>query len=155
MEKFEIKWEAPEFRYYQKSIIWYWISIILASAVLALAVWEGNFLFGLLVVIAEVLILFWANNKPPMIKFKINEKGLTFGNKFFPYHEILHFSLNDEVVDGFGEIRIDFKNHIHPGYMALIPEKDIGLVRDKLRLFIREIAYEVKLSDAFYDFFKF
>ena len=67
MASFEITWEAPEFEYRPKSVSWYWISIIIAAAIIAFAIWERNFLFGIFIVIAEILFIAWGNETPATI----------------------------------------------------------------------------------------
>src|ERR1700739_3361867 len=98
MASFEITWQAREYDYPEKSVSWYWISIIISVLILGLAVWQKNFLFGFFIVVAEVLILSWANRTPPLIDFKLDEKGLLIGTeKQHAYSEFEAWSVeNDE-----------------------------------------------------------
>ena len=77
----EIAWEAPEFEYRHKDISWYWISIIVAVVCIGFAAWQKNFLFGFFVLVAEILILAWANQQPAIFNFRLTEKGLFIQNK--------------------------------------------------------------------------
>ncbi len=153
MEKFEVKWEAPEFLYQVKDVSWYWLSIILAVIILAIAVWQQNFLFGVFVIIAEMLILIWGNTRPRDVKFKITEKGINFGqHKFHPYGDFATFSI-DEGVDGdWSEIYLVFKTKFHPPLNALIPNEKVESVRSRLKLFLKEIEHQMTLSDALIRF---
>ena len=69
----EIQWHAPEFEYRAKTMSWYWLSILLAVVILALAVWQKNFLFGIFVIVAEILILVWANREPRTLRAYFEE----------------------------------------------------------------------------------
>src|SRR3990167_3564751 len=92
-EQREMAWVAPEFEYRRKNVSWYWISIIIAVICIGFAAWQKNFLFGIFVLVAEILILAWGNQKPAMFSFRLTEKGLYIGDrKFFPYTEIESFS---------------------------------------------------------------
>lgn len=64
MTSFEIKWQAPEYEYREKTVSWYWISIVVAALVIAFSVWQKNFLFGFFIVIAEMLFIVWGNRTP-------------------------------------------------------------------------------------------
>lgn len=72
---FLMAWEAPEFEHREKDISWYWISIIVATLIIAFAVWQKNFLFGFFIVIAEILFVLWGNEKPRTVEFRITNKG--------------------------------------------------------------------------------
>jgi hypothetical protein len=76
---FETTWEAPEFEYRPKNISWYWLSIIVSAAIIAFAIWERNFLFGIFIVIAEILFIAWGNETPATIHFVLTENDLSIG----------------------------------------------------------------------------
>ena len=82
MEPLAIKWEAPEFELREKGVGWYWTTIIIAVLMLGAAVWQGNFLFAVLVVIGEILVLVWSGKEPPMVTFRITDKGLVDVDRF-------------------------------------------------------------------------
>lgn len=96
MNKFEITWSAPEFEHRPKDTGWYWISIIVAVILVAIAIWQRNFLFAIFITMAEVLVIVWGDKEPATYDFKINEKGLTIGkNLFYPHSHITSFSYTD------------------------------------------------------------
>ena len=74
MALFETTWKAPEFQYRSKGVSWYWMSIIIAVAIIAFAIWEHNFLFGIFIVIAEILLITWGNEAPRTIDFYAHRK---------------------------------------------------------------------------------
>ncbi|MCL5733069.1 MAG: hypothetical protein M1334_00155 [Patescibacteria group bacterium] len=153
MEKFEVKWEAPEFLYQVKDVSWYWMSIILAIIILAIAVWQQNFLFGVFVIIAEMLILIWGNTQPKDVKFKVTEKGIHLGERqFYPYGELAYFSIDEEVDYDWSEIYLTFKTKFHPPVRALIPDKNVEAVRSRMKLFLKETEHQMTLSDALIRF---
>ena len=77
MAQFHTEWSAPEFEYRPKSVSWYWISIICAAAIIAFAIWEQNFLFGIFVVIAEILLIAWGNEMPATVSITLTESELS------------------------------------------------------------------------------
>jgi len=67
----EFHWQTKEYEYHEKDIFWYWASIIIAVGIVAFAVWQKNFLFAAFVIIAEILVLVWAERKPDTIEFML------------------------------------------------------------------------------------
>lgn len=153
MKKFEIQWEAPEFLYQDKDISWYWISIIIAIIILLIAVWQRNFLFGLFVVVAEMMILIWGNAQPRNVKFKITEKGIYLGaRQFYFYKELAYFSINDEIDDDWTEICLTFKTKVRSPAKALISNDEVENVCAHMKLFLKEGEYQTTLSDSLIRF---
>src|SRR5690348_2499840 len=95
-----ITWEAPEFECRDKGVAWYCISIIVAAIIVAFAVWEKNFLFGLFIVIAEVLFIVWGNRLPRMIGLAASEAGITIEEVFYAFRDFENVSI-DTPFDGF------------------------------------------------------
>ena len=79
MASFTITWQAPEFQYREKGVSWYWLSIIVVAAIIAFAIWQRNFLFGVFMVIAEILLIVWANAVPKVFDFSLTENDLAIG----------------------------------------------------------------------------
>ncbi len=97
MAAFEIVWRAPEYEFHEKGVSWYWLSIIAAAIVVAFAVWEKNFLFGLFIVIAEILLIVWGNREPRLVGFSINESGVAIeGAKSYSFKDFESMSVGDE-----------------------------------------------------------
>jgi hypothetical protein len=138
----EIRWKAPEFEYYHKDVSWYWLTIILSLLVVALAIWQRNFLFAVFAVIAEVLIIFWGRRRPQKIEFQLNDKGLAIGDKtFYPYGGFLGFA--------FGENEVIFqkKNRFSPYLKVSVEESKSGEIKKLLSRYLPEIEYEESLVD--------
>ncbi|MEK7114818.1 MAG: hypothetical protein AAB847_00435 [Patescibacteria group bacterium] len=89
-----IIWKAPEYHYHEKDVSWYWLVIILAIIITAIALWQRNFLFAVFTVIAGITLLVWGHRKPSLIDFELNEHGLKIGDVFYPKDLFDNFSLN-------------------------------------------------------------
>src|SRR5580700_3929311 len=93
---FEIKWQAPEYEFQEKGVSWYWLSIIAAALIVGFSVWEKNFLFGLFIVIAEILFIVWGNQQPRLVSFVMNESGLEIGTtKKYQWKEFASVGVDD------------------------------------------------------------
>lgn len=154
MDSLEVKWEAPEYVFYDKDVGWYWVSIILAVLVLAAAIWQRNFLFGFFVVVAEILILVWGARSPRRIGFAATEKGLTIGGrKFYPWGEIEDFSLGNE--EEWPDVIFRFKQRFRPTLKIHLSKESREAIVKTLRTFVREVEREETLTDLFEKFFRF
>ena len=143
MPKFEIAWQAPEFEYREKDVSWHWISVIVAVLLLSAAVWQKNFLFGFFIVVAEILILVWANQKPRTIEFKLDEKGLAIGkNKFYPYREIAAFSLNEVAGDEWTDLAFRFQRSFRPPLKIQAPSQRLSEIEKALAPVVPRIDFE-------------
>ena len=145
----EIKWEAPEFENRTRDISWYWISIIIAATMIAFAVWQRNFLFGLFVIIAEILVITWGNRTPQMVTFTLAEKGIKIGSeKSYPFAEMENFSVDkssdDELLD---TVIFRFHGKLKIPLMIKLPKEKL----EETRLIIKKVLEEVDYEPSFLD----
>ncbi|MDP2741605.1 MAG: hypothetical protein Q8O66_02900 [bacterium] len=149
MEKFTIEWQAHEFNYREKSVSWYWLSIIASVAILSVAVWQKNFLFAIFVVIAEILVLVWAQKKPRIVDFRIDEKGLTVdGKKFYPYSSIGAFGIKEDVGEGWSELAFRFSHGLRPLLKIRIPSERVAETERVLKTIVEKTEFEDSLLDS-------
>lgn len=126
----EISWAAPEYEPRPKDISWFWLSIIVATFVLAVAVWQRNFLFGVFVVIAEILLLVWGNREPRQINFSVSAAGLTISNgKFYPWSEVRSWSAAEMEGWEYGDLLFNFKSSFQLSLRVLVPKDKLAGVK--------------------------
>lgn len=143
-----LKWQAPEFDYREKDVSWYWMSIIVAVIILGFAVWQKNFPFGFFVVLAEILILVWANTEPPTVDFELSERGLAVGeHKFHSYAELASFSVDDETSEEWSHLFFQFKRP-KPKLKIKVRKGLVNDVRQTLKGLLPEVKHEHSLIDA-------
>jgi len=116
-----VTWQAPEFEYRHKGVSWYWITIICAVLLVAIAVWQRNFLFGLFVVIAEILVLTWGARNPSLITFKAFEKELIINERErYPWGDFQSFT--PEEIEGGSSVILRFRRRIRPPIRIFVPQ---------------------------------
>src|SRR3989344_2517583 len=154
-----IRWEAPEFEHNPKTVSWYWISIIIAILLLAMAVWQRNFFFGIFIIIAEVLILVGAAVEPPMVRFELTEKGLTIGGrKFYAMREIDAFSADVEGVfdEEWPDIVIHLRSHFRPAVRIKAPRRWLPEIRHEFATHnVTELHFEPSFFEVVEKFVRF
>jgi len=143
MASFEIRWQAPEFEYRPKSVSWYWISIIIAVVIVGISVWQKNFLFGFLIVIAEILILVWANREPPLVEFLVDEKGLGVGGqKFHAWNEMESFSINDYPETDWPNLYFRFHARLKTPLKIKMPKERMAEIQKFLQTLLPQTKHE-------------
>lgn len=159
MEGKQISWRAPEFEYHDKSAAWYWTTVFVALIILAFALWQQNFLFAVFVIIAEVLLVVWANKKPEIVEFVVNEKGVLINNKRnYPYNELENYSVDEESDQDFTRTIFRSKHRTRVKLDILIPKNQADEVLDFLADEVPglpEVEFEISFLDALERFVKF
>lgn len=148
METFEISWKAPEYEYHEKDLAWYWISIAVAVFFVALAVWQRNFLLGIFVILAEIMVMVWGNQKPRTLDFKMTERELTVaGTKSYAYAEIENFSVGQEGQGEWVEIFLDFRKKLRARLRITVHQEDLEEIRSIFASVLKEVEHEESLVD--------
>ena len=146
-----IEWQAPEFEYREKGVSWYWIGLIIAICLLAFSVWQKNFLFAVFTVIAYLVIVYSAGQKPAVWKFTINEKGVeidpqkgkSIASRFYKYEEIAGFDIWEK------ELVLKTNKKISPYLKMNFPAEKEKEIKKFLIKHIPEEEYDVSISDSF------
>ncbi len=149
MTSFFIEWTAPEFSYRHKGVSWYWISITLAVLIVGFSIWEKNFFFGVFVVIAEILVLTWANQEPREVSFDLNERGLEIDKlKFYAIADFQNFSIEDAFDPDWPDIYFEFKSKIKPVLKIKVPGDKLVEIQKNLKTMLPQIPHERTLMEA-------
>jgi len=143
----EITWHAPEFKYRYKDISWYWLSFAVAGVLILLSLWQKNLLFIIFIIIAESMIIIWANRFPKELRFKLDKKGVYIDKiNFYPYEELDGFHiLENEDEDSDLILKTDSK--IHPYIKIMISSEDIEEIKSFLQNYLEEVEYEESFVD--------
>ncbi len=157
MTPFEMNWEAPEFEHRPKDISWYWLSIIIATIALGIAIWQKNFLFGFFIVIAEILLLVWGGREPRIIKFVLSDKGLTInGKKFYSLSDILNFSIEETGDDSWAIIILRFRRRFAALSRVIAPRAQVAEIKKHLAAAaVPETEHEESFIETLQKFFRF
>jgi hypothetical protein len=148
MNPFSFSWDAPEFEYREKDISWYWITIIVAALIIGFSVWERNFLFGLFIVIAEILVIVWGNKQPETVSFLLTEKSLEVGTrKFYPLKGFESWSL-ENIDDEWTELIFNFRAKLRMPLTIMTPTHTAEEIRAKLKLILKEVDYQPTFIDT-------
>jgi len=173
--KKEITWQAPAFKYYPKDVSWYWMSFIISILVMAFAIWQKNFLFAVFIFLAEISVLILARRQPELLKFKIDDKGITIIDKTYSFSDLEEFCLRPdneyrdlESASGlresvssprkpamFEELILKRKIHFNPYLKIFVDIRVASQVRNIISQKLTEEAYEDSLLEAIFKWLRF
>lgn len=87
-----ISWEAWEFKHYHKNLGWYVTVISVSIVVVSFFAFVQNDIFAAVSLgIIALLILAFSKQKPQKVMVELTEKGVHFGNLFYPYKQLKYF----------------------------------------------------------------
>lgn len=127
-----LKWRAPEFEHVEKSTTWYWGSMVVAVILMAIALWQKNFLFAVLIMVAELAIFMLSEEKPKMWDFTIDQRGVTIEkHKLYKYSTMTMYDIHD-FSDEYHELVLQTKSKVHHYIKIFIHVEDEERVMDLL-----------------------
>lgn len=87
----KLSWSALEYEDKERSRDWFWaLGIIVATGSVASIIFE-NYFFAALLVLAGILLGFFATKKPETVEYELNPVGLVAKNRLYPYENIKAF----------------------------------------------------------------
>src|SRR5258708_2170281 len=113
MAQNEISWQAPEFEYWHKPRNWYLALLFVSGVFILLALWQGNFLFAIFVVLAAVVLIRNGTQVPRYIDYHLTSNELIIDNaKGYQYEHFSGFATRrvDNLEDGLSELLLQRKH---------------------------------------------
>lgn len=152
----DFSWTAPEFHYFEKTAVWYWVVGAVATIITILAFLQGNFLFAVFTVIAVFLVFTWGGRKPQTGEFAFDRNGLAFNEKqLYALDELTGFAMIGRAHAGMGEIVIKTKRRTSTWVRLLVPENEFEAVVGAFRSVLPEVSHEESLVDYFAHLLRF
>ena len=138
-----MRWRAYEHEHFERGGDWFWaLGIIAVSAALTSILFD-DVLFGLLIVLAAVVIGMLARRPPTLHEFELTNRGIKVGDTMHSYDEVISFWVEEE-----GErptLLVDTIKFMSPN--LIIPLEGVDPVH--VRAFLRERAHEVPMQESF------
>ncbi len=91
-----LEWQSPEFIYYEKSRRWYFIAVLIFAGLIAYAIFSQSFLMAITFLVAGGIFYLYAQKKPVTLDIAINEDGIMYHDRFFPYEDLKGFWITYE-----------------------------------------------------------
>lgn len=150
MHKGDLSWQAPEFEYWHKPKVWYFALIFISLTFILLALWQGNFLFIVFVMIASLILIRNGSQIPGYIDFRLTDEALVIDDKkSYAYEEFAGFATRrvDDLEDGLSELLLQRKHRLGNYLRVLYPTDRTTEIRHFLNAHLHEIEHEESLID--------
>lgn len=156
MEKFSLSWHAPEYEHRPKDSFWFWVSIAVAVLLVAFAVVQRNPLFGLFVVIAEVLLIVWGNRQPEELHVTADTTGIRIGtHRFYPKSHIDAFSILEHPHTDWHDLIILLDRRYIPTVSVRVPGHKVDELRARLSTLYPEYDHQESFVEILERYFWF
>lgn len=90
-----LSWVALEHEHIDRHPDWFWVVGIVALGGATLALFLGNVLFALFIVMCAITISLYALKHPERIQYEIGEKGVRVDTKIYPYQTLESFCIHE------------------------------------------------------------
>ena len=125
-----LKWQAHEYLYSEKTADWYWIVAIITISIAIIAIILNNIIFAILIIVSSFILSLFASRKPEVISVEITSSGITAGKTHYPYANLQSFWVETrEIVP---KIILKSKKVFMPFIAVLIDEIEPEEVRHAL-----------------------
>ncbi len=156
MEKFSLTWKAPEYEHRPKESAWFWTSIVIAILLVAFAVWQRNVLFGLFVVVAEILMIILGNKEPNEVTVTVDSRGVKIGeHKFYPRSHIEAFSLVEHDHTDWFDLYFLIDRRYIPTISIHVPGHLVRELRPRLQALYPEYDHQESFVETLERYFWF
>ena len=137
-----IRWKAYEHEHIERTNDWYWALGIFAAATALISIIFGNYLFGLLILIAAFTLGVLARTPPPLVEFELSDRGIRVDGTMHRFEEIISFWVEDHDADP-PILLIDTIKWMSPNLVIPLQGVDAKLVR----AYLTERAEEVPMKE--------
>ena len=156
MAESALQWRAPEFEERPKDVSWYWASIIAAVLILGFALWRGNFLFAVFILIAEMLVIAWGNRTPNIVDFSLSENVLTVSGRIrYALGDMEHWSVADDTGGAWAAIMLHPKRGVRLPIVVHVPTAQRAEIEKRLAARLPKVEHEESFLDTLEKFLGF
>ena len=143
----ELKWQAFEYEYKDKSADWFWVVWIISFSIAVTAYLFNNILFGIFIIISAFSLSIYASRKPSLLNFKLSEKGISINDKLILIKSLKSFWIEDDL-----KIILQAKSKATP-YIIIPLNKslDINKIREYLLKELEEEEHHETLSQKIFE----
>ncbi len=133
-----LSWSALEFEEKERHPDWLWTVGLVFGLAAAVAFFYGNFFFGILLVVAGIVVILYSFQKPKVLLIEIAEEGLFVSDQKIPFDKIVQFWLDE--TDKPDKLLLRVKDSFLP--MLSIPLGDISTERVRAALAEKKVKEE-------------
>src|SRR5258708_2620669 len=127
-----LDWSAPEYTHHPRSVDWFWGLGVVIIVSAAFALYFGDALFSIVLILAGGTLAFLAIRPPHDIHYSLTPKGIRAGDTFYPYASLKSYWVTDHLESE--KIILISKRRFLPHIIIPVTEYHPG----EIRLFLEE-----------------
>lgn len=147
-----LSWSAYEHDHIERAPDWYWALGIAAAAIALTSILFHDSLFGLLILLAAVVIALLSRTPPDIVHFELSERGVRVGDTMHKYEEIISFWVEDHDLAR-PLLLVDTTKFMAPNLIIPIEKIDPHQVRAFLRERCEEVPMKEPLAHKILEYF--
>ncbi len=154
-EKKEVSWRAAEYEHLEKERGWFLIIGAVAFVLAVFAFWQNDFFFGVFIVLATALVMYFGRREPRVYDFAVGERGVSIGEKEYPLGRLESFSIRERR-NRLDDLVIKKKTNANPFIHIPVDERTAKDVRRILKeAGLPETEYQESIIDIVTDLLGF
>src|SRR3954464_1627216 len=91
-----LTWSAYEHEHIERSSDWFWALGVVAISAALTSILFHDVLFGILIILAAIVLALLARRPPELTEFELSDKGIRIHGTLHRYCEIISFWVEDE-----------------------------------------------------------
>lgn len=140
------EWEAPSFYYNPQKKYLALVVIALMAGAVALLFYDRDMLLAIFLMLSSLVLVLYANKKPDISKIKVDQAGVSIGDKIYYYKELKSFWI-DYNPHGPKELSLEARKWYLLHIKVSIEREDPVELRALMINFVPERVHEQSLVD--------
>jgi hypothetical protein len=125
-----IEWESDSFETHRRGWSWYLVVAIVLLLVLIYTIYFGRWLLAAVVVMVGVALYLSGRMSPEKVSCRIDNQGVTIGNRTFSYDQIKNFWVSKTA--GTSKLNLISTQRFMPVISVLVKSESEGMIRTVL-----------------------
>lgn len=142
-----VEWEAPEYNHKKRTPDFLWTIGLIALVMAIVAIWMGNLVFAIFVLIAGASLIMFTVREPGQMNFSIKTEGLIVGKDKYEWKNIKGFNIIKG--DPYGKLLIETSKYFLPVYAIPLPTSITEEAKIELSKVIPKLEIKESPSMAF------
>ncbi len=130
-------WETLSHEKYERGPSWYAVMGVVSLFLLAYAIWNENFLFAFLILLADITLILGYRQDPHPVLVQIGENGVVWDGQFHLFQDIERFAIIYQPPD-VKYLYIEPKRGVVNRFRIHLEDQDPIALRDHLRQYLPE-----------------
>ena len=135
----------------ERSNDWFWAIGLITIFASGVAVWFGNGLFAIFILISGASLILFTLKHPQNITYIIENKGLMMGKNLYPWKSIKSFNIKNNESESFAKLFIETSKYFLPIYTIPLPKELVDEIKKTLPEILPQSEIEESKSMLFME----